>query len=138
MARRKFFEEEIVFNPKFLDENLFSTLKTMISEKYPKTFKNEGFIEKIEVHHVDNRITMSGQIIMKINFSALILKPVIGSIFFGQVVKNSKHCWVEVEMETNKFPIFLRESQISPNTRVNVKITHVKSDNTVCFGEITQ
>ena len=126
----------MVIEPKYLGVDLFENLRLMLNQMYPKTFKNEGYIFNIKVDSIiDNKITSNGQIILYIKCSADLYVPQPGHTFQGILKKNvnNKFQWVEVPPLT----IFLNESvEEGDNQVVSVRITDVKSDNTICRGVI--
>lgn len=133
------FNETMVILPKLLDCNLFENLKMLLTCKYPKTYLNKGYIFNIKVLKIlDNKITLSGQIVLVVEFRADIYVPKINHVFQGEVKKGSanKHRWVEIGPLT----IFLDPNDTDKNAiegKIStVKITNIKSDNTLCFGKL--
>ncbi len=132
-----FLTETMVILPKFLDTNLFEHLRIMLTAKYPKTYLNKGYIFNIKIISVlDNKITLSGQIILKIKFRADLYVPKIGHIFEGEIKKGlaNKFQWIEIGPLT----IFLNDKtdDLVENVVKMVQITNIKVDNTLCFGKI--
>ena len=135
---KNIFIETMVVLPKYLNSNLFTNLKTLLTTKYPKTYLNKGYIFNIKIRQIlDNKITLSGQIVVTVEFEADLYTPKIGHIFQGEVKSSSanKFKWVEIKPLT----IFLdsESSKVSlENEIVKVQITNIKADNTFCFGKI--
>jgi len=146
--KKYFFIEEIVINPAFLDANLFSKLKETLALKYPKTYQNKGYIFNIEIAQIlDNRITLTGQIILKVNFCVDLYIPKVGHVFQSTVKRSTvnKYAWIEVwsnafeKREGMNMTIFLytnSEDIFEDGQPVTVEIINVKPDNTLCFGKI--
>ena len=131
-----FFVETMVVSPKYLDSTLYENLRLLLTQKYPKTYKNKGYIFNIKIDSIlDNKITLSGQLILKIKFKCDIYAPKVNHIFQGEIKKSmvNKHQWVEIPPLT----IFLNtRADYGENRLVTVQITNIKSDNTLCFGKI--
>ena len=139
---RKFLEEEMVIQPRHLTPNLFENLRLLLTSKYLKFYKNVGYIFNIQIEDIpDNKITLSGQICLVVKFTADLYIPKVDHIFrlFVTDIKTSVACknyWVEIE----SFIIYLRPEDISvvkDAVEIDVKITSVKSDKTLCFGSLT-
>ncbi|CCV02008.1 DNA-directed RNA polymerase II subunit E [Invertebrate iridescent virus 22] len=133
--KEKYFIEEIVLLPKYLNLNLTDTIKNILKEKYPKTYLNHGYIFNIRnIEILDNKITLSDQIIIKVKFKADVYVPEINHIFQGELKKGSvnKFKWVEIGPLT----IFINDATKTDKTLVKVQIINIKSDNTLCFGKI--
>jgi len=133
----KFFTSELVVLPKYLNSNLFETLRSILINKYPKTYLDKGYCFNIKVVRIlDNKITLSGQIVLKIEFRADIYVPKIGHTFQSELKKGAvnKYHWVEIGPLT----IFINDSTsfCSKGGLIKVQITNIKSDNTLCFGKI--
>lgn len=132
------YTETMVVLPKYLDNNLFENLRRLLLYKYPKTYLNKGYIFNIKVLQIlDNTITLSGQIVLKVEFRADIYLPKINHVFQGQIQRGSanKHQWVEI----GPLIIFINskdQSHDEENKIYTIKITNIKSDNTLCFGKI--
>jgi len=127
--------ETMVVLPKFLDSYLFEHLRTILNEKYPKTYLNRGYIFNIRIVSIlSNRITLAGQIILKVAFKANLYVPKVGHVFQGEIQRGSanKFQWIEVGPLT----IFLADKNIENRGYVTVQITNIKADNTLCFGQI--
>jgi DNA-directed RNA polymerase subunit E'/Rpb7 len=135
--KHKFIETMVVL-PIYLDHNLFENLRQILVYKYPKTYLNKGYIFNIKVLQIlENSITLSGQIVLTVEFEADIYLPQINHIFQGQIQTGSanKHQWVEIGPLT----IFINskgQSNYENNSICAIKITNIKSDNTLCFGQI--
>lgn len=132
-----FFVETMVVLPKYLTQDLHENLRLLLTQKYPTTYQNKGYIFNIKVDTIlDNNITLSGQIILKIKFKSDIYVPKAGHIFQGTVKKSmvNKHQRVEI----TPLVIFLNNVKVEYNEGqlVTVQITNVKVDNTLCFGKI--
>lgn len=131
-----FFVETMVVSPKYLDSKLHENLRLLLTQKYPKTYQNKGYIFNIKVDSIlDNRITLSGQLVLKIKFKSDLYVPKVGHNFQGIIKKSmvNKHQWVEVPPLT----IFLNtRADYGEDRLVTVQITNIKSDNTLCFGKI--
>ncbi|CCV02361.1 DNA-directed RNA polymerase II subunit E [Invertebrate iridescent virus 30] len=133
--KEKYFIEEIVLLPKYLNLNLTDTIKNILKEKYPKTYLNHGYIFNIRnIEILDNKITLSDQIVIKVKFKVDIYVPEINHIFQGELKKGSinKFKWVEIGPLT----IFINDTTKIDKTLVKVQIINIKSDNTLCFGKI--
>lgn len=133
--KEKDFIEEIVLLPKYLDSNLSDTIKNILKKKYPKTYLNYGYIFNIRnIEVVDNKITLSDQIVIKVKFKADVYVPEINHIFQGELKKGSvnKFKWVEIGPLT----IFINDTAKTEKVLVKVQIINIKSDNTLCFGKI--
>lgn len=136
----KFFIHELVLLPKYLNSNLFETLRSILINKYPKTYLDKGYCFNIKVVRIlDNKITLSGQIVLKIEFRADIYVPKIGHTFQSELKKGAvnKYQWVEIGPLT----IFINDTDNlgpieSKDGLIKVQITNIKSDNTLCFGKI--
>lgn len=131
------FVEELVLLPKYLDVGLINTIKILLMNKYPKTYHNYGFIFNIRnIEVLDNKITLSDQIILKVKFKVDLYVPQNNHVFYGELKQGliNKYQWVEIGPLT----IFIVSSpqDVPPDKLVKVRITNIKSDNTVCFGEI--
>ncbi|ADO00452.1 hypothetical protein WIV_gp108 [Wiseana iridescent virus] len=132
----KFFTTELVLLPKYLNSNLSETLRSILINKYPKTYLDKGYCFNIKVVRIlDNKITLSGQIVLKIEFKADIYVPKIGHVFQSELKKGvvNKYHWVEIG------PLTIFINDISPSKSyglIKVQITNIKSDNTLCFGKI--
>lgn len=132
------YTETMVVLPKYLDNNLFENLRLVLNNKYPKTYLNKGYIFNIKVLQIlNNNITLSGQIVLTVEFRADIYLPKIGHIFQGQLQRGStnKHQWIEI----GPLIIFINskdQSNHEENKIYKIKITNIKSDNTLCFGKI--
>lgn len=133
---RKNFIENVVLHPKYLDKNLFKHLELILTKKYSTNYNNKGFIFNIKIESIlDNQITMSNQILLKVQFSCDYYVPQVGHIFKGVVKKKmSKYQWINV----NSLIIYLQDNSENTveNTLINVEITKVKNDNTLCFGKV--
>jgi DNA-directed RNA polymerase subunit E'/Rpb7 len=132
--KKKVFIEDIVIHPKYLDKNLNEHLKSILTKKYSTNYKNKGFIFNIEIKSIlDNKITMSNQIILNVQFICDLYTPEIGHIFHNTIKKSLKYQWVKI----NSFIIHLQSDVIyDENEPVTVEIINIKSDNTLCFGRI--
>lgn len=132
--KKKIFTENIVIHPKYLDKNLNENLKLILTKKYPIMYKNKGFIFNLEIDSIlDNKITMSNQIILSVQFTCDLYTPEIGHIFHGIIEKNLKYQWIKI----NSFIIYLQSDIIyDENCPVIVKIINIKSDYTLCFGKV--
>jgi hypothetical protein len=76
---------------------------------------------------------MNNQIILKVKFKADLYVPKINHVFQATIKKGNvnKYQWVEIGPLT----IYLNTDKIyNENDLVAVKITKIKSDNTLCFG----
>lgn len=132
---RKSFVENIVLHPKFLDKNLYKHLELILTKKYFINYNNKGFIFNIKIDTIlDNQISMSNQIVLKVQFSCDHYIPQVGHIFKGIVKKNlNKYQWINI----NSLIIYLQDNvSYDENTLINVEITKVKNDNTLCFGKV--
>lgn len=133
---RKNFIENVVLHPKYLDKNLFKHLELILTKKYSTNYNNKGFIFNIKIDSIlDNQISMSNQILLKVQFSCDYYVPQVGHIFKGVVKKKmSKYQWINV----NSLIIYLQDNSENTveNTLINVEITKVKNDNTLCFGKV--
>jgi DNA-directed RNA polymerase subunit E'/Rpb7 len=131
-----FLIEEVVLLPKYLDSNLFEHLRSILNNKYPKTYLNKGYIFNINVETIlDNKISLSGQIIIKVKFRADLYIPKVDHVFQGEIKKSSvnKYHWVEIGPLT----IYLNNIKArEENELATIQITNIKSDNTLCFGKI--
>lgn len=135
--KKNIFTESMVVSPEYLNSNLFSNLKLLLTKKYPKTYLNKGYIYNIKILKIsDNKITLSGQIVLMVEFEANIYTPQIGHIFQGKVKQSpmdfKKFKWVEID---DSLKIFV-DSKTADDKILNIQITNVKSDNTFCFGKI--
>ena len=132
--KKKVFVENIALHPNYLDKNLNENLKIILTKKYPINYKNKGYIFNIKIKSVlDNKITMSNQIILKVQFTCDMYTPEVGHIFYSTVKKSLKYQWISI----NSFIIYLQSDTIyEENEPVTVEITNVKSDNTLCFGKV--
>jgi DNA-directed RNA polymerase subunit E'/Rpb7 len=135
--KKYFLIEEVVLPPKHLDSNLFENLRIILTNKYPKTYLNKGYIFNIKIISIlDNKITLSSQIILKVKFQADLYVPKVDHIFQGEIKKSAvvKYHWVEI----GPLKIYLNniKSRGQENGPVTVQITDIKSDNTLCSGKI--
>ncbi|ABF82083.1 hypothetical protein MIV053L [Invertebrate iridescent virus 3] len=131
------FVEEMVVLPKYLSWELYHHLAVLLREKYPKTYKNKGYIFNIKVKSIlDNRITPTGQIVLVVMFQSDLYVPQVGHVFTERIRVNSvddRYQWITIEPLT----VFLRSNiPYKPNTLVTVQICSIKMDNTLCFGTI--
>jgi len=130
------FTEELVVLPSYLNSNLLENLTLLLTQKYPRFYQKKGFIFNIKIIEIlDNKITLSGQIILKLKFKATLYIPKLNDTFQSYIKKSNfnKHQWVEIGPLT----IFLVTNEIyEENQLVKVKITNIKSDNTLCFGQV--
>ncbi len=133
--KKKIFIENIVIHPKYLNKNLNEHLKLLLIKKYPLNYKNKGYIFNIKVDLIlDNKITMSNQIILQVQFTCDLYTPKIGHIFHNIIQKSFKYRWINV----NSCLIYIEKNDVvyDESKPVTVEITKVKSDNTICFGKI--
>lgn len=135
--KERYFIEDIVLLPKYLNLKLCDTIKNILKNKYPKTYLTYGYIFNIRnIEILDNKITLSDQIIIKVKFKADIYVPEINHIFEGELKQGSvnKFKWVEIGPLT----IFINDTTTlkAENSIVKVQIINIKSDNTLCFGKI--
>lgn len=141
-----FFIEEMVVAPSLLGKQLFANLESQLALKYPKTYQDKGYIFNIKVDKIlDNRITLCGQIILKVKFGIDLYVPKVGHVFQSKVMYSNatKHSWIEVwsgsnipKEEKNYMTIFLDlENDCKEGDIISVKITNVKPDYTLCFGK---
>lgn len=130
------FDEEVVVLPKYLNGDLMENLRLLLTNKYPKTFKNKGYISNIKVLSIlDNIIKLSGQIIFKISIRSDLYIPEVNHTFTGQLKKGSdnKYQWVEI----GPLIIYLiNKIDLDAGSTITVKIVNIKSDNTLCFGKM--
>ena len=95
--KKKIFIENIVIHPKYLNKNLNEHLKLLLIKKYPLNYKNKGYIFNIKVDLIlDNKITMSNQIILQVQFTCDLYTPKIGHIFHNIIQKSFKYRWINV------------------------------------------
>jgi DNA-directed RNA polymerase subunit E'/Rpb7 len=129
-----YYTEDVVVTPCMLNYDLRDRVQELLEEKYPKTYKQKGYIFSISnVTILDNKITMSNQIVLKTSFDALMYTPKAGDEFECILKKSNKHMWVEV----GPMMIFLKGATARDEySTVVVRITDIKSDNTLCFGTI--
>jgi len=144
-----FFIEDMVVTPSLLGTRLFSNLESQLALKYPKTYQNKGYIFNIKVDKIiDNRITLCGQIVLKVKFCIDLYVPKVGHVFQSKLRRSisTKHSWIEVwsdsiiptDSEGKKMcmTIFLDiEEKYRDGDFISVKITNVKPDHTLCFGK---
>jgi DNA-directed RNA polymerase subunit E'/Rpb7 len=135
--KENFFTESMVISPKYLNFHLCDHLGSQLANKYSKTYLNKGYIFNIKVTKIlDNKITLSGQIVVNVEFRADIYVPKIGHTFQGELKKGlaNKFQWVEIGPLT----IFLNKvgTQAIDDIFVTIQITSIKSDNTICFGKL--
>ena len=133
--KKKVFVENIVLHPKYLDENLNENLKIILTKKYPTNYKNKGYIFNIKIKSIlDNKITLSNQIILQVQFECDMYTPEVGHIFHSTIKKSLKYQWININ---SSFIIYLQSNVIyNENEPLTVEITNVKSDNTLCFGRV--
>lgn len=128
------FEEEMTVHPHYLNGDLNENLKVLITNKYSKIYKNKGYLFNIKIDSIlDNKITLSGQIIFKIRVKADIYSPQIGHVFKAPLKKsiNNKFQWVEIGPLT----IHLKEKKdLEEDATIKITITDIKPDNSLCLG----
>lgn len=132
------FIENMVAPPKILNTNLFENLRLILSEKYPKTYLDKGYIFNLKILKIlDNIITLCGQIILTVKVRADLYTPKINHVFEGEIKSSSvnKYQWIEI----GPLIIYLDSKTVKEsliNKTVKVKIISIKTDNTLCFGKI--
>lgn len=136
--KEKIFRKTIVVLPSQLTTNLLENVRTLLTQKYLKTYLDEGYIFNIKILQIiDNRISLSGQIMVTVEFKADFYIPEVGHIFYGKIKSSlaKKIFWVEI----GPLIIFLDSSEEMVNLTkdfVTVQIIDIKSDKTLCFGKI--
>lgn len=131
--KKQFFTEELVIPPIYLNSTLYDNLKLLLNMKYPTIYKNKGYIFNITIDSIlDNKITLSGQIIFKVMFNVDMYIPKIGHVFTGEIKSNSinKYQWIDIG------PLLIYLKIKTTETFATVEITSVKSDYTLCFGKV--
>jgi DNA-directed RNA polymerase subunit E'/Rpb7 len=133
----QYFLEDIVVEPQYLNSNLKEHLRLYLNKKYPKIYLNKGYIFNIEIcKFLDNRINLSSQIVIPVEFRADIYIPKVNHIFQGTFKKGStnKYQWVEV----GPLIIFLKKVEVNleDGVSVTVQITDMKPDKSICVGKI--
>jgi DNA-directed RNA polymerase subunit E'/Rpb7 len=132
------FVEIVVVHPKYLGPDLFEHLRLLITRKYPKTYKNIGYIFNIKPESVlENKISLSGQIVLTVKFKTDLYVPKVDHTFYNlEIMKAemSKYRWVEIGPLT----VFLKlDGVINDESQpIDVQLTNVKADYTINFGKI--
>lgn len=136
---KNIFIENMVILPKYLNSDLIKNLRLLIALKYPKTYFNKGFIFNIEILDIlNNKINLSGQIVLTVQFQADLYVPRINHVFQGELKESSvnKYRWIEIGPLT----IFIEPETVLKgnikNNLITVQISRVNSDKTLCFGKI--
>lgn len=155
--KKFFFIETIVVLPKYLNAALFENLRLIITQKYSsKKYKNMGYIQNIQVDSIlNNKITLSGQIVFEVKAKAYIYTPERGHIFQSKIHENSRYKWIKIgplviyiinnNLEQEEFNVN-DESNLCRKVVAKiddqmpgqsaVQITSVKLDNALCYGKI--
>lgn len=141
------FSENILVHPSMLDHRIVEHLTKILVSQYPTTYKNMGYVSSLDdVTILDNSITLAGQIIYVVEFKVTMYVPKVGHVFtVKQIQKNSKHFWVNI----GPLNVFLPSFRPAPSAQAlvppllidydqkhTIKITDVKSDNSICMGEL--
>jgi DNA-directed RNA polymerase subunit E'/Rpb7 len=133
------FEEILLIHPKFLDSQLKDNIKIILQQKYPICFKDKGYVFNIKnISILDNvlDITPLGQIKCRVGFVLTLYQPKVGHVFQFRALKKSpvgEKYWVEIK----PLIIFINNTMGRvENDHVDVIITNVKTDNTLCFGSV--
>ena len=130
--------DTIVFNPKFLERGKIKhTIIQMITDKYKNgIFKNEGFLflVKDDVQILSDIITPVGQIVLNVQFRAMMYKPQVGQTFDCQIFPGKFYC--EIKGPVSPLIVCIpKDSKLSGLKKI--KLTGVKKDNiSLCFGTV--
>lgn len=130
------FIEHIPVHPSMLNNRIVEHIRAMLRSKYVTTYKNLGYVTSLDdVTIVDSTISLTDQIIFTVKFKATMYVPKIGQSFrVKEIQRNSKHFWVNIG-PLNVF-IVSHDEKMPSRVEYIIKITRVKSDNTICFGEL--
>jgi len=138
--QRQTLQDELIVPPAMLDTNLFANLATLMENKWRSSPYNGKRLFNVLVTSVlDTRITLSGQIVFHIQFTADVYVPQVGQVFVGVVETGNvqEHRWVTVSFGKDEMVIFLTpESNAKTGQKVNIQISACNTHNNLCFGDI--
>lgn len=137
--------DSLVLHPRYLGFDICESLKERLELKYREHLfrpfhttegsETEYIFNIRNVHILDNIISPLSQCKIKAKFTADFYQPKVGHTFLGilRKSKSGEKCWIDLK----PIVIYLENnhSHLLEGQHVNVVITKVKYDNTVCFGK---